>query len=189
MKLYQKFTHPKMFKERSPNGRRPAVGDDVCSTRWRSSTQRDLDDFKRGIEPLASQASLARCSRSFPPSFKNDAAHRADYLQWLLRAFNGYPLAVELRHRSWSDALGDTLSLLNAHGAAFVQIDEPKFQVLDPRRTTCRTSRRSITCGSTAGTPRSGGATTNRKTATTISTRPSELQGVRRDGRRRAGDS
>jgi uncharacterized protein YecE (DUF72 family) len=36
---------------------------------------------------------------------------------------------VELRHKTWSDQLGDTLSLLNAHNAAFVQIDEPKFRL------------------------------------------------------------
>jgi len=35
---------------------------------------------------------------------------------------------VELRHKSWSDAIGDTLTLLNGFGAAFVQIDEPKFR-------------------------------------------------------------
>ena len=38
-------------------------------------------------------------------------------------------MAVELRHKSWSDALGDTLSLLNGFGAAFTQIDEPKFRL------------------------------------------------------------
>ena len=37
-------------------------------------------------------------------------------------------MAVELRHSSWSDAIGDTLSLLNPFGAAWVQIDEPKFR-------------------------------------------------------------
>jgi uncharacterized protein YecE (DUF72 family) len=36
---------------------------------------------------------------------------------------------VELRHRSWSDAIGETLSLLNAFEAGWVQIDEPKFQL------------------------------------------------------------
>ena len=63
----------------------------------------------------------------FPPSFKNSAASR-DYLTQLLTAFKGYPIAVELRHRSWSDAVGDTLALLNAFQAAWVQIDEPKFR-------------------------------------------------------------
>jgi len=51
-----------------------------------------------------------------------------DYLVQLLRAFAEYPTAVELRHRSWSDSIGDTVSLLNAFGAAWVHIDEPKFR-------------------------------------------------------------
>ena len=46
----------------------------------------------------------------------------------LLRAFREYPVAVELRHSSWSDAIAETLELLNAFQAAWVQIDEPKFR-------------------------------------------------------------
>ena len=38
----------------------------------------------------------------FPASFKNDPESRG-YLEWLLKAFRDYPVAVELRHRSWSD--------------------------------------------------------------------------------------
>jgi uncharacterized protein YecE (DUF72 family) len=37
-------------------------------------------------------------------------------------------VAVELRHRSWSDRIGETLALLSEFGAAWVQIDEPKFR-------------------------------------------------------------
>ena len=36
---------------------------------------------------------------------------------------------MELRHQSWSDALDETLGLLNAFEAAWVQIDEPKFRL------------------------------------------------------------
>jgi uncharacterized protein YecE (DUF72 family) len=43
-------------------------------------------------------------------------------------AFRGYRVAVELRHRSWSDRIGETLALLNEFAAAWVQIDEPKFR-------------------------------------------------------------
>jgi uncharacterized protein YecE (DUF72 family) len=50
-----------------------------------------------------------------------------DYLDWLLDAFSSYPLAVELRHRSWSDDAGDTRARLAARRAAWVLIDEPKF--------------------------------------------------------------
>jgi uncharacterized protein YecE (DUF72 family) len=63
----------------------------------------------------------------FPPSFK-DSPQSRDYLAQLLRAFAEYPVAVELRHKSWSDGIAETLTLLNAFGAAWVQIDEPKFR-------------------------------------------------------------
>jgi uncharacterized protein YecE (DUF72 family) len=90
-------------------------------------TQSDIDDFRAGIEPIARAGKLGALLAQFPPSFKNSATSR-DYLTQLLTAFTGYPIAVELRHRSWSDALGDTLALLNVFQAAWVQIDEPKFR-------------------------------------------------------------
>jgi uncharacterized protein YecE (DUF72 family) len=126
LKLYQKFTHPKMFKEgelkRAPGAESSLL--DLLAT----VTQSDIDDYRAGIEPLASKGRLGALLAQFPASFKDTAASR-DYLAQLLRAFAGYPVAVELRHRSWSDSLGDTLALLNGFGAAFVQIDEPKFKL------------------------------------------------------------
>ena len=86
-----------------------------------------MDAFRAGIEPLAASGKMGALLAQFPPSFKDTPASR-DYLADLLRAFSDYPVAVELRHRSWSDAIGETLSLLNAFGAAWVQIDEPKFR-------------------------------------------------------------
>jgi uncharacterized protein YecE (DUF72 family) len=87
----------------------------------------DLDEFRRGIEPLATRNRLGAVLAQFPASFKNAPASQ-DYLAQLLRKLSGYPVAVELRHRSWSDRIGDTLSLLNSFAAAWVQIDEPKFR-------------------------------------------------------------
>jgi uncharacterized protein YecE (DUF72 family) len=130
VKLYQKFTHPKMYKQqftRTASKNQPLV-DDVLLDALTKPNDSDLDDFKRGVDPLATAGKLGPLLAQFPPSFKNQPAS-VDYLQWLLQSFNGYVLAVELRHRSWSDALGHTLSLLDAHGAAFVQIDEPKFKL------------------------------------------------------------
>jgi uncharacterized protein YecE (DUF72 family) len=126
MKLYQKFTHPKMFKDealkRAPGSEGPLL--DLLT----QVTQADIDEYKTGIEPLASSGRLGALLAQFPASFKDTAAAR-DYLSQLLRAFSDYPVAVELRHRSWSDAFRDTISLLNAFGAALVQIDEPKFKL------------------------------------------------------------
>jgi len=126
LKLYQKFTHPKMFREAAlktaPGAEGPLL--DLLA----QVTQSDIDDFRAGIEPLASAGKLGALLAQFPPSFKSDAASLG-YLNSLLEAFAGYDLAVELRHKSWSDAFGETLSLLKTHGAAFVQIDEPKFKL------------------------------------------------------------
>jgi uncharacterized protein YecE (DUF72 family) len=125
LKLYQKFTHPKMFREAAlktaPGSEGPLL--DVLAQVTRS----DIDDFRRGIDPIAGAGKLGALLAQFPPSFKSSAANR-EYLAQLLGLFSDYPLAVELRHRSWSDAFGETLQLLNAFEAAWTQIDEPKFK-------------------------------------------------------------
>ena len=128
IKLYQKFTHPRMFKERLAGGlpgnaaARPGLLDALARP-----NDADIDAFRRGIDPLASSGRLGALLAQFPASFTDNAASR-DYLAGLLTAFAGYPVAVELRHQTWSDAIGDTLALLNGFGAAWVQIDEPKFR-------------------------------------------------------------
>src|SRR5712692_4179473 len=76
----------------------------------------DLDEFRRGIEPLASSGKLGVLLAQFPPSFKNDEPSR-DYVADLLRALSDYAVAVELRHRSWSDSVAETLTLLGGFGA------------------------------------------------------------------------
>jgi uncharacterized protein YecE (DUF72 family) len=127
VKLYQKFTHPRLFRDRVERSLpSDAAGDDTIDA-LAAPTDADLDEFKRGIEPLASSGKLGPLLAQFPASFKASAAAR-EYLSTLLGAFGGYPVAVELRHSSWSDGFGETLALLNDFGAAWVQIDEPKFR-------------------------------------------------------------
>jgi uncharacterized protein YecE (DUF72 family) len=87
-----------------------------------------IDEYRRGIEPLASAGKIGALLAQFPPSFKKTSESQ-EYLDVLLDRFRDYPIAVELRHRSWSDDFGATLSLLNSHNAALTQIDEPKFKV------------------------------------------------------------
>jgi uncharacterized protein YecE (DUF72 family) len=114
IKLYQKFTHPDMYLAR--NG----VSD------WNLSAG-DFDEFRRGLDPLAQTGRLCAVLVQFPPSFHAGPETR-DYLAWLLSGMAGYPLAVELRHRTWSDVSADTAARLAAHGATWVLIDEPKFR-------------------------------------------------------------
>ena len=133
VKLYQKFTHPKVFEARlaralSPGA--PGIGDgrddpQLLRTLARPN-QTDIDDFRRGIEPLAEAGRLGALLAQFPAGFKDSPAARAQ-LTGLLQAFAEHRVAVELRHRSWSDRMAETLALLNQFQAAWVQIDEPKF--------------------------------------------------------------
>ena len=114
LKLFQKFTHPDMFEK--------ASGQDPLSL-----GQKDVDEFRRAIDPLASAGKLGALLAQFPASFTNDANARG-YLEWLLDRFKDYRVAVELRHRSWSDDPTSALALLEQFAAAWTQIDEPKFK-------------------------------------------------------------
>jgi uncharacterized protein YecE (DUF72 family) len=114
LKLYQKFTHPGMFAK--------ATGQDPFDL-----GRRDVDEFRAALDPLASAGKLGALLAQFPASFRNEPDSRA-YLEWLLEQFREYPLAVELRHKGWSDAPDETLRMLGAYGAAWAQIDEPKFR-------------------------------------------------------------
>ena len=87
-----------------------------------------IDEYRKGIAPLADAGKLGAVLAQFPPSFKQSTESQ-DYVNGLLTQLREYPVAVELRHRSWSDNFAATLALLNAHNAALAQIDEPKFKV------------------------------------------------------------
>jgi len=135
VKLYQKFTHPTMFRDRVEKQIVGTIGADVRNGVHPDAidalvrpNDADLDEFRRGIDPLASSGKLGALLAQFPPSFK-DTPESRDYLTDLLRRLASYRVAVELRHRSWSDRVGDTLGLLNGFNAAWVQIDEPKFRL------------------------------------------------------------
>ncbi|MCR4376431.1 MAG: DUF72 domain-containing protein [Acidobacteria bacterium] len=100
IKLFQKFTHPDMYLARAG------------VTDW-SLSLGDVDTFRAGMGPLAEAGRLAALLVQFPSSFHAEAA-TGDYLAWLLQALAGYPLAVELRHRSWFAPGAGTHALLAA---------------------------------------------------------------------------
>ena len=108
VKLFQKFTHPGMASDKT------------------AISQTDVDAFKGGVDPLAAGGKLGPILAQFPSSFHRTPEAVA-YLEWLMRTFANYTLAVELRHASWSDVTADTHALLAGGRATWVQIDEPKF--------------------------------------------------------------
>jgi uncharacterized protein YecE (DUF72 family) len=141
VKLYQKFTHPGMYRQRVARAvTTPLLPMTAGSTGVDAETisnavdaitrpnQADLDEFRRGIDPLASAGKMGALLAQFPASFKHGEMEQ-HYLEQLLRALEDYPVAVELRHSSWSTRFSDTLATLNAFRAAWVQIDEPKFRL------------------------------------------------------------
>jgi len=111
VKLWQKFTHPGMYRE--------ATGEEAAISRD------DVDIFLEGIEPLRRAGKLGALLAQFPPSFRNNG-YGCQVLAAVIRTFRHCRLAVELRHRSWSDDPA-TAALLSEHDVAWVQIDEPKF--------------------------------------------------------------
>jgi uncharacterized protein YecE (DUF72 family) len=121
LKLFQKFTHPGMFA-RGADARADSEPSAVPEV-----TPGDADMFRHAIEPIAASGKLGALLAQFPPSFRH-GDDTAEYLAWLLQAFSDYRVAVELRHRSWSDHQATILDLLTARRAAWVQIDEPKFR-------------------------------------------------------------
>jgi len=112
VKLWQKFTHPKMYENATGMEAAISVG--------------DIDTFKQSIEPLAMAGKLGALLAQFPPSFRNDDYGR-HILNAVMRTFGQYRLAVELRHRSWSDD-SNTAHMLQENNVSWVQIDEPKFK-------------------------------------------------------------
>ena len=72
-----------------------------------------MDEFRAGVEPLATSHKMGALLAQFPPSFKDTPASR-DYLASPAARFRRLSGRGELRHRSWSDAIGETLALLNA---------------------------------------------------------------------------
>jgi len=112
VKLWQKFTHPRMYKE--------ATGEEAIIS------VRDIDIFKRSIDPLMKSGKLGALLAQFPPSFRNDSFGQ-QIINAVSRSFGKYRLAMELRHRSWSDDPSIAI-LLKENKVAWVQIDEPKFK-------------------------------------------------------------
>jgi uncharacterized protein YecE (DUF72 family) len=117
VKLWQKFTHPKMFEK--------ATGES-----WRVADD-DFEVFNEGIQPLAEAGRLGPLLAQFPTSFRPDGG-AIEYLEDLIRRMRGagFRLAVELRHREWTES-EQTQALrgfMEEQQVAWVMIDEPRFK-------------------------------------------------------------
>ena len=77
---------------------------------------------KAGFDSIAHENMLGAVLLQFPISFKNTDRNR-DYLDSLLEKFCQYPLAVEVRHNSWTNE--GTLRYFTQKAVAFCNIDQP----------------------------------------------------------------
>jgi uncharacterized protein YecE (DUF72 family) len=115
IKLWQKFTHPKKISRKK--------ADEV----WEPPQQKDFDEFRAGILPLADAGKLGALLLQYPAGFHYSPESLAE-LERTLKWFYDYPKVVELRHKSWSENRDDTSALLQEYRASEVLIDEPKFK-------------------------------------------------------------
>lgn len=114
IKLFQKFTHPELYLKKT--GLDP----------WNLG-QKDIDEFRAMLDPIAAANKLGVLLAQFPASFHDEPAAR-EYVDWLLETFRGFSMAVELRHRSWGEAAPEIDAILARHQAGLVLLDEPRFE-------------------------------------------------------------
>jgi uncharacterized protein YecE (DUF72 family) len=91
-------------------------------THERRLPEAELAQFQAGLTPLLDGGKLGVLLAQFPYSFHNTEDNRR-YLLELKDALRKFPLAVEVRHRSWQQrAVRD---FLQAAGLDFCNIDQP----------------------------------------------------------------
>jgi uncharacterized protein YecE (DUF72 family) len=82
----------------------------------------ELALFREGLEPLLAAGRLGVLLAQFPYAFHNSEENR-EYLLKLKAALPDWPLAVEVRHRSWQHE--EVREFLQEAGLDFVNIDQP----------------------------------------------------------------
>jgi len=100
MKLWQRFTHEREEK-------------------W---SQRDVDVFKEGIDPIVSAGKLGALLVQFPWSFRDSEPSR-EWVASIADTFKEYPLVIEVRHISWMDR--ECLDFFRERKLNFCNIDQP----------------------------------------------------------------
>ncbi|HKS82444.1 MAG TPA: DUF72 domain-containing protein [Candidatus Acidoferrales bacterium] len=87
-----------------------------------TTTSEDEKAVREGFDVLMEAGMLGAVLLQFPFSFHN-TPENLQRLNQILRAFQSYPLAVEVRHSSWAQK--DFYELLHSKGIGFCNIDQP----------------------------------------------------------------
>jgi uncharacterized protein YecE (DUF72 family) len=82
----------------------------------------EVEQFRAGLLPLLAAGRLGALLAQFPYSFHNTQENRA-YLTEIKAAFPEFPLALEVRHRSWQHR--EVQEFLGETGWEFCNLDQP----------------------------------------------------------------
>jgi uncharacterized protein YecE (DUF72 family) len=91
-------------------------------THERQLASAEADRFREGLRPLLTAGRLGVLLAQFPYSFHNTEENRG-YLAELRGVFPEFPLALEVRHRSWQRR--EVQEFLKELGVDFCNIDQP----------------------------------------------------------------
>lgn len=109
IKLWNRFTHPMMREDNA------------------QISDKDYDLFRKGIDPIVESGKFGCLLLQFPPSFAF-TTQSIEKLCTILDKFRTYRKVIELRNRTWSDNMQQTLNILKENYTSLVYIDEPKFK-------------------------------------------------------------
>jgi uncharacterized protein YecE (DUF72 family) len=84
----------------------------------------ELREARAALDALAREGRLGAALLQFPWSFKREPASE-EWLRGVLRALEGLPRVVEVRHASWD--VPEVLAELAEAGAGIVNVDQPMF--------------------------------------------------------------
>jgi uncharacterized protein YecE (DUF72 family) len=84
----------------------------------------DVKAFRNYLDPLMEAGRLGAVLLQYPWSFKNSPESSEKLLQ-LFRSFDGYPLALEVRHGTFQNE--EFFQFLNENNVAWVNVDQPLF--------------------------------------------------------------
>ena len=84
----------------------------------------EIKAFRDYLDPLANSDRLGAVLLQYPWSFRNTDETRGR-LDDLFKAFDGYPLALEVRHSTFQTP--EFLGFLEQHNVSWVNIDQPLF--------------------------------------------------------------
>ena len=114
VKLYRKFTHPEFFAREE--GKSAEI------------TPEDVAGMRLVLDTLAERGRLGAVLLQYPDFYTKTNAHVTALVR-TMDYFRDYPLAVELRNRSWEQP--ETVDILQHFRATGVRIDEPFLCTLD----------------------------------------------------------